>query len=283
MEDVLRAQPDQHQQSRYTSSSRRRSTATPTPVGGGSTSTVSRHLQASTSFRIPPRRPGDMSTPPREDSPLLGTRAIRESENSNNNDEEKRERDPAAQAEHQRAMGAMMARDLEGGGGESPGGGSEGGRSRRTTASAAPTTLSAADEALLGTFMEVMSEGLPIKIHRSSGRARKTTMWLKDTDTLVWFSKRTVGGKRWHKLSLRGVTSVNAGKSSEPLTSKSAANADPRFCLTLGFPSLVLGLEGSSELERDALVQGFTMLIEDLKAADDPQQFRDPELGTRNI
>lgn len=34
-------------------------------------------------------------------------------------------------------------------------------------------------------------------------------MWLKDTDTLVWFSKRTVGGKRWHKLSLRGVTSVN--------------------------------------------------------------------------
>lgn len=100
-----------------------------------------------------------MSTPPREDSPLLGTRAIRESENSNNNDEEKRERDPAAQAEHQRAMGAMMARDLEGGGGESPGGGSEGGRSRRTTASAAPTTLSAADEALLGTFMEVMSEG----------------------------------------------------------------------------------------------------------------------------
>lgn len=51
--------------------------------------------------------------------------------------------------------------------------------------------------------------GLPIKIHRSSGRARKTTMWLKDTDTLVWFTKRTVGGKRWHKLSLRGVTSVN--------------------------------------------------------------------------
>lgn len=31
--------------------------------------------------------------------------------------------------------------------------------SRKTTVSAAPTTLSAADEALLGTFMEVLSEG----------------------------------------------------------------------------------------------------------------------------
>lgn len=31
--------------------------------------------------------------------------------------------------------------------------------SRRTTVSAAPTTLSAADESLLGTFMEVLEEG----------------------------------------------------------------------------------------------------------------------------
>lgn len=36
--------------------------------------------------------------------------------------------------------------------------GSEAG-SRKTTISAAPTTLSAADEALLGTFMEVLAEG----------------------------------------------------------------------------------------------------------------------------
>lgn len=38
------------------------------------------------------------------------------------------------------------------------------------------------------------------------------------------------------------------------------------------------------QLERDALVQGFSMLIEDLKAADDLQNFRDTEVGpTRNI
>lgn len=50
--------------------------------------------------------------------------------------------------------------------------------------------------------------GLPIKIHRSSKRPRKTTLWLKDTDTLVWASKRAIGPKQWHKLHLSGVTSV---------------------------------------------------------------------------
>lgn len=50
--------------------------------------------------------------------------------------------------------------------------------------------------------------GLPIKIHRSSKRPRKTTLWLKDTDTLVWASKRAIGPKQWHKLRLTGAMSV---------------------------------------------------------------------------
>lgn len=50
--------------------------------------------------------------------------------------------------------------------------------------------------------------GLPIKIHRSSRRGRKTTLWLKNGDTLVWASKRTIGTKQWHKLKLATATSV---------------------------------------------------------------------------
>ncbi|CAN0507701.1 unnamed protein product, partial [Laminaria digitata] len=185
---------------------------------GGGTGTT--RFLPSSSFQRASHRRGESSTPPREDSPLLGPRLFEE-EGGGDEKAESQRWDLLVQGEHQRAVGAAMAGgggggDVEsgrGGGGVSPPGGSEcgsgGGGSRKTTISAAPTTLSAADDALLGTFMEVMSEGLPIKIHRSSGRARKTTMWLKDTDTLVWFSKRTVGGKRWHKLSLRGVTSVN--------------------------------------------------------------------------
>ena len=35
----------------------------------------------------------------------------------------------------------------------------------------------------------------------------------------------------------------------------------------------------SAQLERDALVQGFAMLVEDLKAAADEERYRDAEAG----
>ena len=38
-------------------------------------------------------------------------------------------------------------------------------------------------------------------------------------------------------------------------------------------------LLSSVQLERDALVQGFAMLVEDLRAAVDEQRFRDAEAG----
>lgn len=33
-------------------------------------------------------------------------------------------------------------------------------------------------------------------------------MWLKDRDTLVWSTKRTLGAKKWQKLQLNGATKV---------------------------------------------------------------------------
>ncbi|CAN0236572.1 unnamed protein product [Scytosiphon promiscuus] len=157
--------------------------------------------------------------------------------------------------------------------------GSEAG-SRRTTVSGAPTTLSAADEALLGTFMEVLTEGLPIKIHRSSRRGRRTTLWLKKGDTLVWASKRAIGTKQWHKLKLATATSVQAGKGgSDSLIIGSGEKADEDTCFSLSFPGISMGFQAASELERDALVQGFAMLVEDLKAAADEQRYRDAEAG----
>ncbi|CAN0214580.1 unnamed protein product, partial [Hapterophycus canaliculatus] len=111
-------------------------------------------------------------SPPREDSPLLGKPQQRRRG-------KKASLSAAAAAAttsssssssfRQRPFAMAFAGD-EGGGvgkgeeGSKPGGGvgsdysSEAG-SRRTTVSGAPTTLSAADEALLGTFMEVLAEG----------------------------------------------------------------------------------------------------------------------------
>eukprot|EP00752_Nemacystus_decipiens_P005530 g5002.t1 len=204
-------------------------------------------------------------SPPREDSPLLG------------------DKKPSKIAFADKGQGETKQVSVDWGEGEGitpvSDYGSDAG-SRRTTVSAAPTTLSAADEALLGTFMEVLAEGLPIKIHRSSKRPRKTTLWLKDSDTLVWSSKRAIGPKQWHKLRLSSVTSVQAGKGgSDSLIIGSGESADENACFSLTFPSVSMGFEAASELERDALVQGFAMLVEDLKAAADEERYRDAETG----
>lgn len=98
---------------------------------------------------------GDDYSVLREDSPLLGPQPVIVGE-------EKMEDgnwDVAVLSEHGRDMDLKPD---EGGHGDAAGGESEHGSeaaSRRTTASAAPTTMSSADEALLRTFMEVMSEG----------------------------------------------------------------------------------------------------------------------------
>ncbi|CAM9726212.1 unnamed protein product, partial [Pylaiella littoralis] len=212
------------------------------------------------------------SPPPREDSPLLGNKK------------------PSRTA-------SVMALDGDGGSsgekkdtivdwsymeGISPvSGGSEYGSeagSKRTTISAAPTTLSAADEALLGTFMDVLAEGLPIKIHRSSKRPRKTTLWLQDSDTLAWTTKRAIGTKRWHKLKLSAMIRVEAGKGgANSLIIGSGEAADEDVCFSLTFPYVSMGFEATSQLERDALVQGFAMLAEDLQAVADERRYLDTE------
>ncbi|CAM9933731.1 unnamed protein product, partial [Ascophyllum nodosum] len=123
---------------------------------------------------------------------------------------------------------------------------------RKTMVSAALSTVGANDEALLSTFAEVMSEGLPVKILKPSGRAKKVMLRLKDRGTLLWSSRRALGAKKWRKISLREVTGIQAGRGSEPFE-----NADDALCLLLVLSSAgCLGVEASSELERDALVQG---------------------------
>eukprot|EP00903_Cladosiphon_okamuranus_P007953 g7677.t2 len=205
------------------------------------------------------------ASPAREDSPLLGSKKPSRTSFAGERSEEKKQ----ANVNWGDVEGITPVSDY----------GSDTG-SRRTTVSAAPTTLSAADEALLGTFMEVLSEGLPIKIHRSSKRPRKTTLWLKDTDTLVWASKRAIGPRQWHKLHLGGVKSVQAGKGgSDSLIIGSGESADENACFSLTFPKVSIGFEAASELERDALVQGFAMLVEDIKAAADEERYRDAEGG----
>ncbi|CBJ48694.1 hypothetical protein Esi_0046_0078 [Ectocarpus siliculosus] len=236
------------------------------------------------SFLMSDDSTGGPPSPPREDSPLLGSRTERSPQSSSagvlalagsdsDDDEEQK-------GEKKNATGDWAGVDVENVV-QVPGGsdlGDSDAGSRKTTVSAAPTTLSAADEALLGTFMEVLSEGLPIKIHRTSKRARKTTLWLKGADTLVWSSKRAIGSKQWHKQSLGGVTSVQAGKGgSDSLIIGSGESAPEDSCFSLCFPSVSMGFEAASELERDALVQGFAMLVEDIKAAADEQKYGDTE------
>lgn len=55
-----------------------------------------------------------------------------------------------------------------------------------------------------------------------------------------------------------------------------AASLLKRFCFSWLLRFRWLSVH---QLERDALVQGFAMLVEDLKAAADEERFRDAEAG----
>ncbi|CAM9433186.1 unnamed protein product [Ectocarpus sp. 6 AP-2014] len=298
MAEVRRTQqslsPEERRQS-----TRRHRVGVGTSRGGGGNSSGTKYGEgrgprplSRRSFLMSDDSTGGPPSPPREDSPLLGSRTERSPQSSSagvlalagsdSDDDEERKGDK------KNATGDWAGVDVENviqvPGGSDLGDSDAG--SRKTTVSAAPTTLSAADEALLGTFMEVLSEGeldllltgLPIKIHRTSKRARKTTLWLKGADTLVWSSKRAIGSKQWQKQSLGGVTSVQAGKGgSDSLIIGSGESAPEDSCFSLCFPSVSMGFEAASELERDALVQGFAMLVEDIKAAADEQKYGDTE------
>ncbi|CAB1111825.1 unnamed protein product [Ectocarpus sp. CCAP 1310/34] len=295
MAEVRRTQqslsPEERRQS-----TRRHRVGVGTSEGGGGNSSATKFGKGGgprplsrRSFLISNDSTGGPPSPPREDSPLLGSRTERPPRSSSagelalagsdSDDDEERK------GGRKNTTGDWAGIDVENviqvAGGSDLGDSDAG--SRETTVSAAPTTLSAADEALLGTFMEVLSEGeldflltgLPIKIHRTSKRARKTTLWLKGADTLVWSSKRAIGSKQWHKQSLGGVTSVQGG--SDSLIIGSGESAPEDSCFSLCFPSVSMGFEAASELERDALVQGFAMLVENIKAAADEQKCRDTE------
>ncbi|CAN0269183.1 unnamed protein product, partial [Ectocarpus fasciculatus] len=116
------------------------------------------------SFLLSDDSTGGPSSPPREDSPLLGSRAERPPRpssagvlaltGSGSEDNEERKSDEKNATGD---WGGVDVEDIIPVPGGSDLGDSDAG-SRKTTVSAAPTTLSAADEALLGTFMEVLSE-----------------------------------------------------------------------------------------------------------------------------
>lgn len=121
---------------------------------------------------------------PREDSPLLGNSepvVLGREEKTESNDW-----DISVVSGYPRVL------DLTGGGG---GGGARGtgsaygseAGSRVRTVSADPTTISAADETLLGTFMEVMSEG---ESKYTEGRFQSVVSdWSSERSTLVFTAK----------------------------------------------------------------------------------------------
>lgn len=119
------------------------------------------------------------------------------------------------------------------------------------------------DQALLASFRSVLADGLTITLHSSEGRPKQVKLWLIDHQ-LRWAPKNAIIKKR-HKMYLEEVLFVEKGKQTATFARNSARNAPEQCCFSLVTQNETLDFEASSKMEREAMCQGFTLCLEDIK------------------
>lgn len=124
------------------------------------------------------------------------------------------------------------------------------------------------DQTLLNTFISVLSEGLTITMHGSKGRPKQIKLWLEGDYTLKWASTKALVKKK-KKMNLHDVLFVEVGKQTTNFARATARAANEDLCFSLVTQTTTLDLESSSKMEREAMTQGFSMILNDLKANED--------------
>ena len=71
--------------------------------------------------------------------------------------------------------------------------------------------------------------------------------------------------RKTHTLSLNDILFIESGKQTSMLRKPSANDVSPDVCFSLITSSATFDFEVTSKIERDALVQGFTMVVAEAK------------------
>lgn len=123
--------------------------------------------------------------------------------------------------------------------------------------------LSPQDEALRRTFHSVLKEGLTMLLHTGERTAKPIQLSLVGTE-LRWKSVK-VFARNLYKIDLRDIRYVEWGKQTNTFQKHPSMGASEDLCFSLITDKVTVDLEASSKVERDALVQGFSLVVGGLR------------------
>lgn len=135
------------------------------------------------------------------------------------------------------------------------------------------------DMALMDTFVNVLSQGIQVKVHIKDKPAKDAKLSLENT-TIIWRSinskgLRAMGGyNKTSRIDISEIKRVVLGKKTPILKQPLSASTPEDVCLSLLMQDdRSLDIEVSSKVERDSFAQGFSILVYTLNDNDDMAQY----------
>lgn len=119
--------------------------------------------------------------------------------------------------------------------------------------------ISQGDSVLAQTLLTVLSQGMVLIVYNEKG-AKQATVTLVGGSELHWRSVKLFS-KKGKQLNLREVLFVSSGKQTKKFKLKTSEIAVEDCCFSLTTSTDTIDFEATSKVERDALVQGFTILL----------------------
>lgn len=123
--------------------------------------------------------------------------------------------------------------------------------------------LSPQDEALRKTFHSVLKEGMTMLLHTGDKTPKPIQLTLVGTE-LRWKAAK-VFARNQYKIDLRDIKFVEWGKQTSTFLKHPSMGASEDLCFSLITDKVTVDLEASSKVERDALVQGFSLVVSGLR------------------
>lgn len=130
------------------------------------------------------------------------------------------------------------------------------------------------DMALMDTFVNVLSQGILVKVHTKEKPPKEVRLSLENT-TLIWRGVnlkglRTIGGyNKISRMDISEIKNVVLGKTTSTLKQPMSASTPEDVCLSLLLQGdRSLDIEVSSKVERDSFAQGFSILVHTLNDND---------------
>lgn len=126
------------------------------------------------------------------------------------------------------------------------------------------------DEHLLSSFLKMLRLGVNVGVLTEGGQVVASRMWAKDSDggglVLMWAPRRGILESN-HSLDLTHVSSVKKGKRTEAFEAQPATGLNADRCFSLLSHECSANFVVSSKMEREAIAQGFTLVLEQLSAS----------------